>query len=323
MPLLKIDEFDPHYRETFGDDDLKGLDVYSEGANDKIGTISDVLVDEDGHFRYLVIDLGFWVFGKRVLLPIGRAQHNHGERRVSVSLSKEQVEALPEFNENATVDREHEERVRGVYGTPAAGTAVSPATGTAAPINTSAPLEASAPLDATTGAAMTGAMASRSSEVTGSRDTYNYQQEPSLYALNDRDHQTIKLYQERLLASKTRRKTGDVTVGKHVETETARVSVPIEKERVVIERTPPADAGKAVAPGTVDFREGEVARMEIYEETADIQKEAFLREEVKVDKVVEQETVQVQDTIRREEIDIDAEGQTIEDRTGRLPKDRI
>jgi len=125
-----------------------------------------------------------------------------------------------------------------------------------------------------------------------------------------------------LLASKTRRKTGEVAVGKHVETETARVSVPIEKERVVIERVTSADAGKAVAPGSVHFGEGEVARMEVYEETADIHKEAFVREEVRVNKVVEQETVQAQDTIRREELDVDAGGQTVEDKTGRRPKDR-
>jgi len=309
MPLQKIENFDPHYRETFGDDDLKGLDVYAEGTNEKIGTIGDVLVDEAGHFRYLVVDIGFWVFGKRVLLPIGRVQHDHNARRVSVSLTKAQVEALPEFNgDAAAVDYDHEEQVRGVYRTDAV----------TAPVDTSAPLETSAPLDV----AAAGAMAAQPVRATDNRDTYNYQQEPSLYDLNDRDHQTIKLYQERLLASKTRRKTGEVAVGKHVETETARVSVPIEKERVVIERVTSPDAGKAVAPGTVGFGEGEVARMEIYEETPDIHKEAFVREEVRVNKVVEQETVQAQDTIRREELDIDAGGQTVEDKTGRRPKDR-
>ncbi len=312
MALQKLENFDPHYRETFGDDDIKGLDVYTGETNEKIGKISDVLVDEAGHFRYLVVEMGFWVFGKRVLLPIGRAQHNHKQRRVSVSLSKAQVEALPEFHDDMPVDQEHEEQVRGVYRTDAA----------TAPVDTSAPLEASAPLDAATGAAvMTGAMAAGPVRATTSnRDTYSYQQEPSLYDLNDRDHQTIKLYQERLLASKTRRKTGEVAVGKHVETETAKVSVPIEKERVVIERVASADAGKAVAPGSVHFGEGEVAHVEIYEETPDIHKEAFVREEVRVNKVVEQETVQAQDTIRREELDIDAGGQTVEDKTGKRPK---
>jgi uncharacterized protein (TIGR02271 family) len=148
-----------------------------------------------------------------------------------------------------------------------------------------------------------------------------------LYGLNDQNHQTLRLYQERLIANKTRVKTGEVTVGKHIETETARVSVPVEKERVVIERVTPTDAGTAVAPGEADFREGEVARVEIYEETPDIHKEAFVREEVRVKKVVDHETVDAEETIRREELDVNTDGQpTIDRSTNRstnLPSDRI
>jgi len=267
MALLKLKDFDPNYRETFGGDDLNGLDVYTQGTNDKIGTISDVLVDHDGHFRYLVLEIGFWVFGKKVLLPIGRAQHDHNARRVSVSLTKEQAEALPEYNENMAVDDNQEQQVRGVY----------------------------SPTASTTGA--TAAQASHA----------------SLYDLNDRDHQNIKLYEERLIANKNRAKTGEVAVGKRVETQTAKVSVPIEKERVVVERVTSPDAGKAVDPGTVNFGEGEVARMEIYEETPDIHKEAFVREEVKVTKVVDKETVEAQETLRREELDVNTQGRPVVD----------
>jgi len=35
------------------------------------------------------------------------------------------------------------------------------------------------------------------------RDTYTYEQEPDLYDLNDQDQQTLKLYEERLVANKT------------------------------------------------------------------------------------------------------------------------
>ena len=131
--------------------------------------------------------------------------------------------------------------------------------------------------------------------------------------MNDTDHQTLRLYEERLIANKKRVKAGEVAVGKHVETETARVSVPVEKERVIVERVTPADAGRAVSPGTVDFREGEVAHMEIYEETPDIRKEAFVSEEVRVRKVVEQDTVEAQETVRREELDIDPHGLPVMD----------
>lgn len=121
------------------------------------------------------------------------------------------------------------------------------------------------------------------------------------------DNDNVKLYEERLVADKERHKAGEVSVGKKVETETAKVAVPIEKERVVIERTTPTNQ-EVVAPGTVDFSGNEVARMDIYEESADINKEAFVREEVKVRKEVDRETVEAQETLRREELDVDVDG---------------
>jgi uncharacterized protein (TIGR02271 family) len=124
----------------------------------------------------------------------------------------------------------------------------------------------------------------------------------------------IKLYEERLVADKTRVKTGEVTVGKRVETETARVAVPVEKERVVVERVTPADAGTPVSPESVNFGAGDVARMEVYEEKADISKQAVLREEVKVKKEVQHDTVQVEDQIRREHLDVDAQGLPVTER---------
>jgi len=320
MALLKIKDFDPDYHTTIGGNDIKGHDVYTQVTEEKIGTVDDILVDEHtGEFRYLLVDLGIGQRGKKVLLPIGRSRITPNSERIYANLSKEQADKLPELEQETNVDYDYEERVRGVYRTDTATTASS--------VSPTAPLESSVPLDATplnvaTAASMTDATTARPLP-TYSRDTYTHQQEPSLYAMNDQDHSTLKLYEERLIASKKRVKSGEVAIGKHVETENQQVSVPVEKERVVIERVTPADAGRPVAPGTVDFREGEVAHMEIYEETPDIHKEAFVREEVRVNKVVEQETVQAQDTIRREELDVDAGGQTIDDKTGRRPKDWI
>ena len=74
------------------------------------------------------------------------------------------------------------------------------------------------------------------------------------------DNDNVKLYEERLVADKERHKAGEVAIGKHVETETAKVAVPVEKERIVIERTTPTNE-KVVAPGTADFSGGEVERM--------------------------------------------------------------
>ena len=313
MALMKLKDFDPNYRETFGGDDLSNFSLYTQG-NEKVGTIDEVLVDDSGRFRYLVVDTGPWIFGKKVLLPIGLAHFDHSERRVNVDgLTKEQVESLPKYDESMVVDRQHEEQVRNVYR--------SRSGAASAPVDASAPLESSAPLDSS---ATLGTAASNRTPATGStpdltpgdydRNTYDYQQDAPLYDLNERDHQTLRLYEERLIANKTRQKTGEVVAGKRVETTTQQVSVPIEKERVVIERSTPVDAGTAVPAGEAAFQGGEVARMEVYEETPDIRKEAFVREEVSLRKEVDHDTVNAEEQIRREELDVDAQGRSIEDR---------
>jgi uncharacterized protein (TIGR02271 family) len=306
MVLYKLEDFDSDYRDTFGGDEIKGYDVYADRTEEKIGTVKNILVDESGNFRYLVVDTGFWIFGKQVLLPVGRSSIDHNAHRIhALGFTKEQAENLPEFNDSLKVDYDYEERVRGVYRTPA----------TESRLDTSAPIGASEPLDSTpTDAVPTpSAVSNQPSTTSYNRDTYSYQQEPSLYEMNEQDHQTLRLYQERLIANKKRVKTGEVAIGKRVETETARVSVPVEKERVIVERTTPADAGTVVAPGEASFREGEVAHLEIYEESADIQKQAFVREEVTIRKEVEQDTVNASEQLRREELDVDAEGLSVVD----------
>ncbi|BCL34101.1 DUF2382 domain-containing protein [Nostoc sp. MS1] len=321
MVLYKLADFDPNYQDSFQGNDIKGLGVYTERSDEKIGTVSDVLVDDEGHFRYLIVDLGFWIFGKKVLLPVGRSRIDYGAGRVyAIGMTRDQAENLPEFNDRLAVDYDYEERVRGVYRNSGD---TNTTLGRSSTLDNSAPLEAATPLETSASldnSYQTGTPAVRPNipavpaTPTYTPDTYKYDNEPSLFGLNDQDHQTLRLYEERLIANKRRQKTGEVAVGKHIETETARVAVPVERERVVIERVTPDDAGTAVAPGTAAFREGEVARVELHEETADIRKEAFVREEVRVQKVVEHETVEAQEQIRREELDVNASGLPIEER---------
>jgi uncharacterized protein (TIGR02271 family) len=257
-------------------------------------------VDESGRIRYFVIDTGFWIFGKKVLLPVGYCQIDERVKRIYAIglLNKQQVEELPEYNDSTRVNRRYEERVGEVYRS-AVGS-ISSTTERMAPVEVSAPLDVAA-------SARSSALSAQAKDATDDSDTYNYQQEPSVYDLNDRDHQTLKLYEERLTTSKRRHQTGEVVVSKHVETETKLVSLPLKKERVIIERTIPADTETIVSPRRANFSEGELARMKVYEETADIHKGAFVREEVRIRKAVEQETVEVEETLRHEELDVDTQ----------------
>ncbi|MGL5078792.1 MAG: DUF2382 domain-containing protein [Waterburya sp.] len=285
VSLYKIGDLYPDYRSIFGDDDLTKYSLYGSN-NQKVGSIKDILVDQEGNFRYLVVDTGFLGLGKTILLPFGSARLDRSQQRVYASgLTKEQAQNLPEYDDNMTVDHDYEERVRNVYR-----------------------VQSSVP----------GTSATNYDTTRYDRDSYNYDDhDEQLYAHRDHDdsdRQSLKLYEERLVANKERFRTGAVTVGKKVVTETKNVSVPVEKERVVIERHTPTDAGRVVAPGEASFQEGEVARLEVYEESADIEKQAFVREEVDIHKEVEKDVVSTQETIRREELDIDTDGDTVVDR---------
>lgn len=263
MPLHKLEDFEPNYREVFGGEDVKALELYTEGGV-RVGSVADALVDDNGRFRYLVIDTSWDSGNKKILLPIGLAHIHYAENRVYVDgLSKEQVTRLPEYRENLVVNEDYEKNVRNVYRSP-------------------------------------------NSQLANTQETSNYLA-PELYELNAQDQQTFKLYEERLIANKNRVKAGEVSVGKRIETETAQVSVPLQKERVVIERVNPTSE-TVVDSQNVNFQEGEVARIEVYEETPEIRKETFVREEVRVTKVVDSNIVEAQETIRREELDIDASG---------------
>jgi uncharacterized protein (TIGR02271 family) len=294
MALYKLQDFDPDYRDYSDNDDIKGLDLYA--ADEKIGSVSDVLVDDEGQFRYLVINTGVWVLGKKVLLPIGFARIDYNNKRIYAdNLTKVQVEALPELTDDMTVDYDHEEQVRTVYRNNTQNAPAAYGTGYAGADDAPPTKNTSPSLDLDVGYSGYG------------RDDYTYEQEPELYGLNEKNHPNLKLYEERLIASKTSRKAGEAVLTKRVETEKAIASVSIDKERVVVERIP-VDSEAVVAGGEARFQEGEVSRIDVYEEVPEFHKEVFVREEVKVSKVVDHENATAEEQLRREEIDVDIEG---------------
>lgn len=308
MALMKFKEAYPDYRETLGDNsDAAHFDeysVYSQG-DDKVGSVKDALFETDtSTIRYLIVDTGFWVFGKNVLLPIGLARFDTSQKRIYADgLTKEQVENMPEYSDDMTIDDEYEERVRTGY----RGLGENRSRqfmGKEYKVDKHRAYPGSAALH---GVTEHPAGASASVDTRSTKGQYDYDREPGLYAMEDDAHAPIRLYQERLIADKDRFKTGEVSIGKRVKTKTQEVSVPVENERIVIERSAPSST-TAVAAGTHSFKEGEVARMETYGEEANIRKEAFVREEVNVRKETDRDVVTEQETLRREELDVSSDG---------------
>jgi len=81
------------------------------------------------------------------------------------------------------------------------------------------------------------------------------------------DNQTFNLYEERLVADKKQVKTAEVSIGKHIETQTAHISVPQKSELLLII---PVDAGTPVILGEANFMKGNCSH-KVYEETPDVQ----------------------------------------------------
>jgi uncharacterized protein (TIGR02271 family) len=278
MPLLKLEDFYPNYYQGFSNSktEIKHFDVYT-GANEKVGPVADILVDDrDGFLRYIVVNTGFGILGRKVLLPVRLAQINYSEQQVVVrNLTKDQIQSLPSVDHLRRIDQDkgqvrsisHPMVYRNQRWKPNRPIAVN-----AVPAGQNGPY--------------------RSVD-------HGEPSQPSY----PNSTQQLRLYEERLIADKHRHKTGEIVVGKHVETETAHVSMPIEKERVVIERLTPLNR-TPINRSDRSFQTGEVMRMEIYEEIPDIRKEAFVREEVQVRKVVDQDLVDAEAQIRREELDL-------------------
>lgn len=203
MALLKLTDIVTNYHETFGKDNIIGFSVYSSVTEDKIGTLNDILVDEtEAKFRYFIIDLGFWIFGKKVLLPIGLSQINFSEERVyAKGLTQEQAENLPEFNDELKIDYDYEELVRSTYSISPAGYSY---------INPIVPVAPYSPMAINEVAMLNEPMEvtkprvylEQEDKATEARATYNYHHYPNLYELNDTDHPRLKHHEERLFANK-------------------------------------------------------------------------------------------------------------------------
>ncbi|MBP2279364.1 uncharacterized protein (TIGR02271 family) [Psychrobacter sp. PL19] len=125
---------------------------------------------------------------------------------------------------------------------------------------------------------------------------------------------TLELLEERLTVNKDHIVAGLVKVGKHVVTEERNVEVDLEEEHAHIERTN-VDRPTDRRIGDVDGNE--TIEVELEAERARVSKETYVAEEVNVGKTTERRTETIIETIQREELDIDRDGNVV-DREGNI-----
>ena len=118
----------------------------------------------------------------------------------------------------------------------------------------------------------------------------------------------LQLLEERLSVNKEKYQAGSVQVGKKVETRTENVNVALTREEVVIERHPVSDA-RPVEGNVVLGAATDTVRVDLEAERANVNKQAFVTEEVEVGKRTQTETKTFSDTVGREVLDVTKTGE--------------
>ena len=93
-----------NYRENLATAhrDLTGYDV--EAVDGSIGKIDEA--SNDAGASYVVVDTGFWIFGKKRLIPAGVIERiNDGSRQVYVAMTKNHIKNAPDFDDTDRHDR--------------------------------------------------------------------------------------------------------------------------------------------------------------------------------------------------------------------------
>lgn len=121
--------------------------------------------------------------------------------------------------------------------------------------------------------------------------------------------ESLRLHEERLNVDKDRVQTGEVNVGKHVVEEEQSIEVPVEREEVYVERRPVNEAtDRETDQGLTDrdaYQENGNIHIPVTEERVEVSKKDTVSEEVVVGKRKVQDTERINETVRREEADID------------------
>ena len=81
--------------------DVTGWDV--EATDGHIGKIDKATTETSR--QYVVVDTGFWIFGKKRLIPAGMATRvDQATGKVYVSMTKDQIKQAPDYDDAMTTD---------------------------------------------------------------------------------------------------------------------------------------------------------------------------------------------------------------------------
>jgi uncharacterized protein (TIGR02271 family) len=275
-----------------------GQDVYDE-SGDKIGSASEVyLDDETGQPEWVTVRTG--LFGtKESFVPIRDADLTDDGVRVHVG--KDQVKDAPTIDAEGHLSPEEERELYRYYGMDSgAGTGRTDTT-TGRPDTTTGRPDMTE--TATTGMTDTG-----SPETAGRRDTDAGVQDRAVGrdTSGPTTDDAMTRSEERLNVGTRAEEAGRARLRKYVVTENVTETVPVSREEARVEREPITDANvdDAMSGPAISEAEHEVT---LTAERPVVEKEAVPVERVRLDKDTVTDQEQVSETVRKEQVDVDAD----------------
>jgi uncharacterized protein YrrD len=99
--------------------DASAVKAYAiAGSDGQLGTVNDLLFeDSDWKIRWLVVDTGYWLHGRKVLIPVSALGHpDPAKREFAVKLTRLQIRQSPDAEKDLPVSRQAERRLYDYYG---------------------------------------------------------------------------------------------------------------------------------------------------------------------------------------------------------------
>ncbi|MGJ9374230.1 DUF2382 domain-containing protein [Nesterenkonia sp. CF4.4] len=258
---------------SFDFDGLEAADVYdSEGA--KVGSVGQVYVNEQTRApEFVTVNLG--LFGtKETFIPFSATNYSNGSLRVP--FPKSYLKDAPNIDDDGHLSPEEERSIRDYYSTDR-GTgrhgvqADGPGAGGDVPRSDAAGRDAK---------------------------------------LDTENADNMIAHEERLKVGTEEREAGQVRLHKRVRTEHQNVEVPVQREELVVEREKvDPNSADARSAGTINEDGREEETVTLREERPVVEKETVATEKVNVGKRTVQDTETVSGEVRKEEIDVEEDGQ--------------
>ena len=252
-------------------DHIEGSTAY-DAAGDKVGRVGQLyLDDQSGTPTWVTVATG--LFGTaETFVPLEGASFDGSS--LHLAYSEDTIKGAPRLDTDEHLDQAEEAELYRYYGL--GGTTET--TETYAGTETETETETYA--------------------ATGTAGTHAGDQEPA-----------VTLSEERLDIGKVEQEAGRIRLRKYITTETETITVPVRKEKLVVERVPASDTATEPITGP-DGATEIVEEITLREERVVVGKETVAVEQVRVGKQQVTEDQEVTEQVRREHADVDVDEST-------------